>query len=106
VKILAYHGTSAQTAQKILQEGFNPGTYFAWNLDDALEGGESHVLGVMFSRKGPPSNWQFRTQERVTPSRIVFYKVFKVKEVMLDTALSQEIQESQLAEYKVKRRKQ
>jgi hypothetical protein len=65
--IRAYHGTTPENAKKIEQEGFNPGTYFAYQKDDAKRFGPC-VLAADFDIErfqGIPDGWQFWTRERV-----------------------------------------
>lgn len=95
-KRIYYHGTGPKEAKQILQEGFKPDTYFAYHLEDAIGYGGSHVFGVALSSRRNKDNWQFVVKRRVPPNRIVFYRVFRVKEVMLNPLLREEVLESNI----------
>ncbi len=47
-RIICYHGTNWRSAQAILREGFKPGTYFAFHLEDAVGYGGPYVFEVGF----------------------------------------------------------
>lgn len=72
--LYCFHGTNKKNADKILVEGFNPKTYFARHLEDALEFGGNYVFLVEFDEKkfknGAPNDWQFWIEERVMPDKI------------------------------------
>ena len=66
-----YHGTNAAAAERILEEGFRPGTYFAIQMGDALYPGNDHVFAVPFGLDFTPrGGWQWVEPERVDPCRI------------------------------------
>ena len=75
-----YHGTNAEAAEAILDEGFAPGTYFAAHLEDALGYGGQHVFSVVFAAEKKNRNerdaWQRCNTETIPPADIVAYKVY------------------------------
>lgn len=82
---ICFHGTSKENADKILIEGFNPSTYFAKHLEDALAFGGEYVFYVRFKENGfeGPSEWQFHLRERVLPDKI--WKLIRYsKDVLLE----------------------
>ncbi len=97
-KVLAYHGTDAKGAKSILRSGFRANTYFALHLEDAIGFGGLHVFAVPFlqskilSRSGDPEDaWQFTIKKSIPPSRVQFYRVYKVKEVKSNLLLGEEV---------------
>ena len=69
-----YHGTSEDAAQRILQEGFKPGTYFARNLADSLHMGGTVLFEVVFD-EDPTDYWEVITGY-IPPDRILMaYRV-------------------------------
>ena len=95
---ICYHGTDEETAPKISREGFNPGTYFAEHLEDAIAFGGGYVFEVCFPQDTTSvSEWQFTTNERVPPDRIVRLRQVKFyTTVYEDKALGKRIFESNL----------
>lgn len=68
---ICYHGTDTEEkAKSILATGFNPDTWFAENLQDALGFGGPYIFEVAFDFDKAP-NWQFHVLERVPVNRIV-----------------------------------
>lgn len=65
-----FHGTTQENAEKILQEGFQPGTYFGKHLEDAVHFGGGYVFEVYF-KEAPTKNWQWRCSEVIPPSAIL-----------------------------------
>ena len=82
-----WHGTtSAAKARAIMRDGFKPDTYFARNLEDALEFGGRHVFCVTFYitfKPGQPNwrRWQVKLSNRLPPDAIVSYDVYTIKHV-------------------------
>lgn len=84
-----WHGTtSAAKARAILREGFRKGSYFARNLEDALEFGGRHVIMAQFycdlRRGGPSRNWQVCLSNALPADAIVSYEVYSIKHVAGD----------------------
>ena len=97
---ICYHGTSKENVVDILRDGFREGTYFARHLENAVHMGGPHVFGVAFdtakfSHSIP--HWQFILKEVVSPSRIVHYRVYQMREVACNERLGEEILQSNLA---------
>ena len=74
--ILAYHGTIENNVTPIQRSGFRKGTYFAFQIKDALEFGGPYVFTVGFSSDplkwhGIPDGWQFWIREHLPPSTIM-----------------------------------
>ena len=70
---VAFHGTSAANAESIHQEGFRAGTYFAFDVKDAIAFGGRHVFKVNFSGghfEGIPDGWQFHLRDPYPPTII------------------------------------
>lgn len=65
---ICFHGTNKMSARQILRTGFQPGTYFAAHLEDALAFGGPFVFEVRFKRA--PSDWQFHTARRIPIKQI------------------------------------
>lgn len=65
---MGFHGTNKDGALAILKDGFQPETYFAQHLEDALEFGGSWVFMVWF--KEVPHDWQYRNKVRIPPENI------------------------------------
>lgn len=71
---ICWHGTNKEAAMAILEEGFNPDSWFALHLEDALEFGGPWVFEVMFD--DPPDGWeqfewQFHRLEAIPESQII-----------------------------------
>ena len=80
--IICWHGTKdARTAAKIEAEGFQPGTYFARHLEDALAFGCNYVFAVRFEDDEALAHlpWQFHIQNRIPPARIWTLKCYAVQ---------------------------
>ncbi len=79
--IIAYHGTLLkETAEKILEEGFQPGTYFTPFMDSALVMGGQHLFEVFLPKGEYPlygKHWQYICQVHVPKKRIVSLRVFE-----------------------------
>ena len=73
---ICYHGTNQAAALAIQRDGFQPGTYFARHLEDAIGFGGDHVFGVVFLTVSLPENWQFCIWETVSASEIISYRVY------------------------------
>ena len=74
--ILAYHGTVEENVTSIQRYGFRGGTYFAFQVEDALAFGGPCVFTVGFSDDplkwhGVPDGWQFHLREPLPPSVIM-----------------------------------
>lgn len=73
---LCYHGTDRKGLDGIMDTGFKKGSYFAYNLEDAIGYGGQYVLSVWFDLEGfnggdPDSEiWQFRCFEKIDHERI------------------------------------
>lgn len=81
-----WHGTaSAEKARSILRNGFRKGTYFARNLEDAIEFGGRHVITAQFYVKlregGAFRNWQIRLDNALSADTIVSYEIYTIKHV-------------------------
>lgn len=76
---IRFHGTSAENARKIRQDGFREWTYFAHHLEDAVAFGGGHVFEVVFTKAELKGNggWQFRARTHVAPDRIVAHRVYE-----------------------------
>lgn len=73
---ICYHGTDAENAQSIPQDGFCPGSYFSRHLEDAISSGETHVFEVAFD--DPPDHWKFSfNEEWVKPDRIIGHTIYQ-----------------------------
>jgi len=67
-----YHGTKFKyIAEQILKEGFEPWTYFSWDLNNAIHMGGKYVFSVIFNKADLPDNWQVRCENHILPSRII-----------------------------------
>ena len=76
--ILAYHGTVEANVAPIQRSGFRKGTYFAFQVEDALAFGGPYVFTVRFSSNplkwhGIPDGWQFWIREPLPPSAIMSF---------------------------------
>ncbi len=90
---ICYHGTNKENAQSILKEGFRPGTYFTWHLEDAIEKGGNYVFEVAFD--DPPNHWQFAfTDKSVEPDRIVSHTVYQRERKVNNEELRKEVFDS------------
>lgn len=69
---ICYHGTSKENAEKIMKEGFDPRTYFARHLEDALGFGGRFVFGAVFKEELIESSWQFVIPKKKPAKDIVF----------------------------------
>lgn len=73
--LYCFHGTNEENAKLILETGFNPGTYFAHHLEDALAFGGKYVFRVefnesKFSNCDDCDRWQFWIINAVAPNKI------------------------------------
>ncbi len=74
---LCWHGTDEAAAESIQREGFEPWTYFAAHLEDALAFGGPHIFTVAFEPLDF-AGWQLRAPSRVPPECIVAYEVYTI----------------------------
>ena len=95
-KVICYHGTNVINARRIRKEGFKSDTWFALHLESAIKFGGNHIFGVVFAKSKVPDSWEFHVGRRIPSSRIVFYKIFKIKEVIFNSLLEEEIFESNI----------
>ena len=72
-----YHGTTKENADKILKEGFIPGTYFGKHLEDAINFGGEYAFHIWFS-EDPNDYWEWRNSKHIPPERIVYLDHFKL----------------------------
>jgi hypothetical protein len=102
---VCYHGTDEESAASIFKEGFNSGTYFSEHLEDALGFGGSYVFEVCFPKgTTSQSDWQFTTQERISPARIVRCRRIEIAEVLYENkALGKRIFKSNLSDEEKKK---
>lgn len=85
--MICFHGTTAQNAATIVKEGFQPWSWFALHLEDAITFGGANVFEVTFlaapiearAVKGGASSWQFRNERRVPATRIVRHIAYSKK---------------------------
>ncbi len=82
---IVYHGTTAWKAKQILNQGFNPDTWFAIHLEDAIGYGGVWVFEVAVPSYGiPKDNWQFHMEARVPPEFVVRLSQYKPGKVKYD----------------------
>lgn len=90
--ICLYHGTKFKyIADKILKNGFKPNTFFAKNLDEAIEFGGKYVFMVAFKESDLPDNWQVRCINGITPDRIMLLTKYESKKLFKNEALRKKI---------------
>ena len=75
-KRYSYHGTTKKKAEKIKENGFRKGTWFALHLEDALEFGGEYVFRVGFNDMVSQYYWQFKTLQKVSVDRIISLKKY------------------------------
>jgi hypothetical protein len=72
--MIAYHGTCAENVQSILDKGFRPGTYFAYQKENALCFGGLCLFTVEFDNAPElwhgEVDWQFHIRECHGPENI------------------------------------
>jgi len=94
---ILFHGTSKENADRILIEGFQPYTYFAKNLRDAINMGGEYVFFVMFEHKITPEwfenfrCWQIRNKHHIPPNKIVSLKRYSVDSIFNNKKLANRI---------------
>jgi len=77
---ICFHGTHKKsTAEQILKDGFNKGTYFARHLEDAICYGGRYVFYVVLKVNG--NGWQIICDRKIQPSRIRQLVCFNPKEI-------------------------
>ena len=82
---IVYHGTNAVSARRIMKEGFNPATYFAIHLEDALGYGGAWIFEVVVpSHLIPKENWQFILDTGILPEFIVRLTQYKPAKIRFD----------------------
>jgi hypothetical protein len=92
-----YHGTNKSAAEIILKTGFNPRTYFARHLEDALDFGGRYVFEVMFETEKIPNDWQFMIKRKRHPKYIVRLNYYpKIKTIQENKKLGDKIFKSNL----------
>ena len=96
---ICYHGTSKKNVLGILKNGFNPDTWFAANLQNALGYGGCFIFEVCFEDiwDGEKPNWQFHYADRIPISQIVGLKEYKISTLKENAKLRNEIFEYNLA---------
>jgi len=74
-EVVAFHGTNAEAAGKILVEGFKAGTYFAFRIEDAVAFGGPHLFVVRFDNDPQKwhglLDWQFHLRDVLGPEAIL-----------------------------------
>ena len=94
---IIFHGTTREKAEKILVKGFKPHTYFAKDLEEALEHGDGHVFEVLFEHKYAPEwfenfrCWQLKNKNRIPPSKIITLRKYSRKELFADESIRDEV---------------
>jgi hypothetical protein len=78
--ITCYHGTSKENADKILNKGFKPDSWFARHIEDALGMGGSTILCVKFENKFIPKGFQFHVLNAIPKESV--QKVIAIQEVI------------------------
>lgn len=80
---MGYHGTvRKKVADKILQEGFKQGSFFATHLEDAIGFGGEYVFEVAFCMDFKPrGGWQWVEKDGVPPERIVTLNKFNKEQL-------------------------
>ena len=79
--MVAYHGTrKKETQDMILELGFRRGTYFAFDIRDAIAYGGDFVFCVELDDdpekwKGEPDGWQFHLRDPLGPEVIKWYPI-------------------------------
>lgn len=72
--LYCFHGTNEKNAKLILENGFRPGTYFAYHLENALAFGGRYVFMVEFDENKFSDNnnehWQFWIINTIAPDKI------------------------------------
>jgi len=91
---ICYHGTEEANVESILKNGFNPNSWFAKSLQDALAFGGPWVFEVMF--EDPPDIWQFHCPFRIESDHIVNCSHLEVTEKFENKELRHRIFESNL----------
>ncbi len=86
-----YHGTTKKNASDVLKNGFQPGTYFAKHLEDALRFGGNRVFEVMFPESYDCDEWQMIIGDHYPVSNIVSFTVYAINRAIEDTELRQRI---------------
>jgi hypothetical protein len=90
-----FHGTKLAAAQRIMGEGFQPGTYFGEHLEDAIEFGGGHIFEVAFPADWrSEAGWQMRIEEAVPVDRIVAYYVLRREQLFEDPGLRKHVCDS------------
>ena len=96
---ICYHGTTTSLANRILQQGFRAGTYFALHLEDALTFGGLHIFEVSFTKCDLPNGWQFRIAQAVSTKQIVRLRKFvNPRELFSNVELREKVFESNTGE--------
>lgn len=102
---ILYHGTSKENANKILKDGFDPYTYFAKNLRDAINMGGEYIFEVMFEHKIAPNwfenfrCWQIRNKQHIPPNNIVSLKQYSISEIFANKKLANQVFQTSLEYY-------
>lgn len=88
--LYCYHGTNKKNVEKILVEGFNPETWFAYHLESAIKFGGIYVFMVEFDETKfyncEENDWQFWIQNRIMPDKIHQLRIYNVEEIILSPA--------------------
>ena len=89
-QVICFHGTDANAARCILQNGFFFDCWFARHLEDAIKFGGFHVFQVAFD--DPPEGWwQFHVPSKIGPERIIRYQQIQVTTVFENRGLRREV---------------
>ena len=91
---ICYHGTSEENAQSILENGFNPDSWFARHLEDAIGFGGPWVFQVCFEDHPILKEWQFHHLEPVPIEQIVGLTYYEITTKIDNTKLRDKIFES------------
>lgn len=91
-----FHGTNKVNALSILKTGFNVGTYFSFNLEDALALGGNYVFEVALDQAlaSPDVTWQFHTLIHIPADRIVACSVIQQETIYNNPDLRREVFEA------------
>lgn len=92
---ICYHGTNKAAVAAIWEEGFQPFTYFARHLEDAIGFGGEYVFEVAFYTEDVEDfGWQFKALKVVPSDRIVSLRRYVVTQLYVDTDVRKKIFES------------
>ena len=101
---ILFHGTTKEKAEKISKEGFNPWSYFAKDLAEALMYGD-YIFEVLWKHDCAPEwfehfrSWQIKNRKHIPITRIITLRKYSREEIFANEKIRDEVGRRNLEYY-------